>query len=110
MSIQWDVWTGWPSNLKSSFRRRVSAYVRNVDFYDFKIGITNNPKRRFREYRNSDDVYDRMIVIYETSSLDSVRHFEALMIDDYEYSANFASGGGGSYGDPPYFMYVVIRD
>ena len=111
MSVQWDPWTGRPSELESVMKQRISAYVREVGCGDYKIGITNDPERRFREYKSSDDVYDRMIVIYQSKSWKSVTDFEKRMVDYYiEYDANLTRGGGGSYGAGPYYMYVVIRD
>lgn len=108
MPIQYQIWTGWPTKLRSSFRRRVSRYVRNCNSY--KIGITNNPENRFSQPDYSDN-YNRMIVMYQTSSLDSARDLEWRLIDDYQgYSDNINAGGGGPAGDPPYFLYVVIND
>lgn len=109
MSIKYDDWTGWPSNLEGSFHRRVSAYVRNCDENNYKIGITNNPERRFREHKRSG--YNKMIVMYRTSSWKSAGDMEDRLIEYCEkYSANLVRGGGGSYGDPPYFLYLIIKD
>ena len=102
MSIEYDPWTGWPSDLEESFKRRVSAYVRNCGLYKYKIGITNDPERRFRQpdYRHR---YNKMIVMYQTNSSNSVDDMEKRLIEYYKcYCANEISGGGGPKGAPPF--------
>lgn len=74
----------------------------------FKIGITNNPPGRFCNGYARD--YDQMIVIYSSSSLDSVSEVECDLIEhNGEITANRIAGGGGNYGEPPYYLYLVIR-
>lgn len=101
MQVVWRIETGWPQWL--NLRRRVGALRRHSIFY--KIGITNDPDRRARQYY---DEYDEMIVIYQTQSLASARWVERDLIDfTWDDTDNEVGGGGGNFGEPPYFVYVV---
>jgi hypothetical protein len=106
--IRFDYITGDPSLVRSDLIRRTSAYSRQDCTRRFKIGITNDPKRRY--FQAYADAYDEMIVIYQTSSIDHVSQLEADLIEhNWELSDNQVSGGGGNIGDPPYFLYIVLR-
>lgn len=53
--------------------------------------------------------YDEMIVVYESSSINSVSQVERELIDhNSEFAKNQIAGGGGNYGSPPYYLYVVV--
>ncbi|HZM11625.1 MAG TPA: GIY-YIG nuclease family protein [Candidatus Limnocylindrales bacterium] len=83
--------TGRPSLVASTLRRRVSAYTRKDLVRGFKIGITNNPPARFS---NGYSDYDEMIVLYKSSSLDSVSEVERDLIDhNQEITKNRIAGG-----------------
>jgi len=106
--IFYDPMTGKPSAVASTMRRRVSAYTRDHLVRGFKIGITNNPEARFARYATD---YDEMVVLYRSSSLDSVSEVERDLIEhNEEITHNRIAGGGGNYGDPPYFLYIVLRN
>jgi len=98
--------TGRPSTVATSLRRRVSAYTR--EGIVFKIGITNNPHGRFSKKDYSR--YDKMIVLYRSASLESVSQVERDLIEhNKEITKNRIAGGGGNYGEPPYYLYIVLR-
>jgi hypothetical protein len=100
--------TGRPSTAASTLRRRVSAYTRQDVVGRFKIGITNNPRRRFSNGYSAD--YDEMIVLYRSPSRDSVSQVERDLIDHNQaITKNRIAGGGGNCGDPPYYLYIVLR-
>jgi protein involved in ribonucleotide reduction len=101
--------TGRPSEIVSNVLRSISAYTRVDRVSYFKIGITCNPENRFRQaYAGT---YDKMLVIYQSSSVKNVRNLEYLLIEhNRELCDNIIAGGGGNYGEPPYYMYVVIRE
>lgn len=51
-----------------------------------------------------------MIVVYRSSSINNVSELECKLIEhNRELADNARDGGGGDYGDPPYFMYVVVK-
>lgn len=107
-AIHFDPMTGKPSVVASTMRRRVSAYTRKDLVRGFTIGITNDPAARFSRYSRD---YDEMIVLYKSSSLESVSEVERDLIDhNKEITKNRIAGGGGSYGDPPYYLYIVLRN
>jgi exopolysaccharide biosynthesis predicted pyruvyltransferase EpsI len=100
--------TGRPDEVVSDVLRSISAYTRVDRVKGFKIGITNNPERRFRdEYAHA---YHKMAVVYQSSSISNVSLLERELIEhNQELADNIISGGGGNYGEPPYYMYVVMR-
>jgi hypothetical protein len=106
--VVYNFWTGWPDEVVSNVLRSISAYTRRDRVRGFKIGITNNPKRRFKQaYARA---YHKMIVIYRSKSLNNVSELERKLIEhNQELVDNIISGGGGDYGDPPYYMYVAVR-
>jgi hypothetical protein len=68
----------------------VSAYTRSGHF---KIGITNNPQARFSKGYSD---YDEMIVLYKSSSIESVSQVERdLIAHNQEIAKNVIGGGGG---------------
>ena len=90
-----------------TLHRRVSQYKRGDR--NFKIGITNDPDRRAREYYYRDgNRYHEMVVLYQTRRLGQVRKLEAVLVRKHRAdSDNEQGGGGGSAGKPPYYLYVV---
>ena len=108
-NMHFDVTTGRPSEVASTLRRRVSAYTRKELVQGFKIGITNNPRGRFSNGYARD--YDEMVVLYRSSSLDSVSQVECDLIEhNKEITKNRIGGGGGNYGDLPYYLYIVLKN
>ena len=108
-AVHFDFMTGRPSMVAGTLRRRVSAYTRKELVRRFKIGITNNPRVRFSNKDYSG--YDEMIVLYRSSSLASVSEVECDLIDhNQKITKNRIAGGGGNYGDPPFYLYIVIRN
>jgi hypothetical protein len=107
-AVHFDVSTGRPSAVATILRRRVSAYTREGVVSRFKIGITNNPRARFSNGYSAD--YDEMIVLYKSWSLDSVSKVELDILEhNEEITENRIAGGGGNYGNPPYYLYIVLR-
>ncbi len=99
--------TGVQTNVICDIKKKVKALVKDKDSY--KIGITNNPEGRFiNAYRNNG--YDEMHVVYKTTSLASIRKSEIEIIEQHwDDCDNQISGGGGNYGNSPYYLYIVIK-
>lgn len=113
MTITYDYQTGHLSNVIKSLRRVLGAYGRWNGHV--KIGITNNPEQRLTAHKYNDG-WEKMVVIYETSSWDSAKKAEKNLIDfAYEQSIadfeiwNEIGGGGGDQGEPPYFVYLLLE-
>ena len=103
--------TGWPSQLEGRLKRRIGALVRESSA--FKVGITNWPERRRRDYeRDHPRHFSEMIVLYETSNRRNASQLESQLIehnwDRYELK-NEVGGGGGRHGEGWYYLYVVRR-
>lgn len=108
MSVFDGIVTGRPKEVWSNILRKLSAYTRQDRARRFKIGITNNPKQRYRQaYAH---IYDEMILLYRTSSIDYVSQLEGIIVDhNWEVADNMIAGGGGNIGAPPYYLYIVIK-
>jgi hypothetical protein len=106
--VFYDIMTGHPSVIANTMRRRVSSLTRQHLIADFKIGITNNPEKRWHVYA---DEYDQMMVLYESSSIDCVSQLERELIEhNEELARNILNSGGGHIGKTgPYYLYVVLR-
>ena len=110
MELRFELETGWPSQL-TTMERRIGGFKRHASA--FKIGITNDPWRRMREYEvYSPRHYSEMIVLYETSSFTHAADLERRLINHQWYDPrirNQISGGGGRPGAGWYYLYVVRR-
>ena len=107
-SVFYNDVTGRPQDVVSTVLRKISAYTRENKVSRFKVGITNNPERRFNKGHKYN--YDEMLVIYCSKSYNSVCDLERELIDHNQGLAdNMIGGGGGRKGEPPYFMYVAIK-
>ena len=107
MRVEYAIQEGWPSQ-QAGLRNRIGALAIRPQG-KFKIGITNAPEDRMKQYGGG---FDRMIVLYKTSSWDNVRKLERNLIDsylDYDGNRNLKSGGGGRKpAEGPYYLYVVV--
>ncbi len=109
MSVFYSSITGRPAKVLSGIKRRISAFTRSCNISRFKIGITSNPQRRWKEYNQ--DGYDEMLVLYESSSINSVSSLEYDLINhNWECCDNLVAGGGGGIAAvSPYYLYIVIK-
>lgn len=109
MSVFYSLIKGRPTNVLSSVKRRISAFTRSCNIYRFKIGITSSPERRWKE--SYQGVYDEMLVLYESSSINSVSSLEYDLVNHNRgYCDNLiAGGGGGIAARSPYYLYIVIK-
>jgi hypothetical protein len=105
--VFYDIVTGRPGDVVSSVLRSLSGYTRIDRTRWFKIGITNNPERRWREAYAEN--YDEMIVLYQSSSITSVSHLEIELVEhNRDLADNIVGGGGGNFGKPPFYLYIVL--
>lgn len=109
MSIHYSANTGLPKKVLPTVRRRVNAFTRSNTVFNFKIGITNNPERRWRE--DHKNVYDEMLVVYQSSSINCVSEFERELVNhNWQCCDNQIAGGGGGIGRMgPFYLYVVLQ-
>ena len=103
--------TGRASDVEGTLRRKIGALCRQHG-YHHKVGITNNPERRF--LRHAANGARTMHVLYRSSSLDSVRHLERVLIAWLPFRLatgiyyNATGGGGGRVPEHgPYYLYLI---
>lgn len=109
MTVIWKhLVSGHPSAVVDEIIRLVSGLTRGDSFSRFKIGRTSDPEGRFA--KKDYNIYDEMVVVYRTDSVDNVDLMEALLVEhNEEWADNEVAGGGGPLGDAPYFVYVVRK-
>ena len=109
MKLFYDYWKGKPSEVNTSLKRSISQYIRHHK--KVKIGITCRPKERMVEHNKMGLEWEKMIVKYETTSINFINKIEKIHIDyQWEYLTNERSGGGGPNGKTgPYFLYILLK-
>jgi hypothetical protein len=111
MSVEWSFYTGRPSTVIGNLKRSVTQLANNNAFV--KVGITVNPKRRWREHWQNDPTWNRLVVVYRSTSLNYVRELERELIAhsiERVESMNMVGGGGGpnSRGGRHY-LYILVQ-
>jgi hypothetical protein len=114
-AVVYDYFLGWPENVADGVRRSYGQHCRRIGFHS-KVGITNDPFRRWREaYQRAG--WRKMVVIYMSSSHKHVCQLERMMVDRLSdelsvstgYYYNSTGGGGGRRpARGPYFLYFVL--
>src|SRR3989337_1811363 len=83
--------TGRPQDVVAHVRRVVGASTREDKVRGFKIGITNDPVGRFkRKYIKS---FDKMIVVYRSSSINRISKLKDKLIEHNRELADNKIGG-----------------
>jgi hypothetical protein len=115
-----EIITGHYSTVKDKVADKVSGYI-NSSSQKIKIGITNRPCERFKEHnydnsngygsqKDTDIVWSKMVVVYESSTVDSTRKMESFLIDYFSSDvANSIGGGGGGIGFGKQYVYVLVK-
>ena len=102
------LWRGWPAGVVGNLKRSISGYAHRADA--FRIGITSSPEQRAYPYLR--EGWERMIVLYTTTSSRNVRRLETTLLQhnwEREDLHNFQGGGGvGMNAEGPYYLYVVL--
>jgi len=94
-------------SIAQSLSKSLSQYLRYYD--DVKVGITADPKRRFTEHRNRSG-YERMVVVYRTSSIRNANKLEKWFIENRNYDIeNEWEGQSNMTDEGPYFVYFIMR-
>lgn len=111
MGIEWNLTTGWPSQVIGNLKRSITQFANNNAYV--KVGITNNSDRRWGEHLKVDSGWERMIVLYKTSSVKHARYLEKELVEYFwnrDENYNFTGGGGGQLGNfTNYYLYVLLQ-
>ena len=106
--------TGSTANCLPRIKNRISNLSNHCKY--FYIGLTNRTKARFQEHRNSDGIlWDRMVVLYKTSSLRKEGDFEEELILYYKNGPrasklkNIKNGRQGALSAPPSYIYTIFK-
>jgi hypothetical protein len=108
--VKFNEISGHRDTVKPRLHLKIGALLRNN--YHTKIGITNDPHRRWNQsYKNNG--WHRMHVIYVSSSIDYVKDIERHIIKRFAtvgcaaWYYNTAPGGEGRPCLGPYYVYLV---
>lgn len=111
MDVAYRYIEGWPTETRHLIHRSVGALARHNNH--LKIGLTNNPERRFTEHRKNKN-WDAMHVIYCSYRFQSVQAIERYLIQYIRnqctstyWHHNIVDGGEGRVGSGPYYVYVL---
>lgn len=99
------------TNLRDELRETVGNLIENCDgIYIGRTSAENVTIRAWWHENRDPDLWDEMILVYRTGSPNYVLQAEADLINFFwEYCDNDAPDGRGSFGDPPYYVYVLCR-
>lgn len=107
--VEFGYFTGSPINVFETLNRAIGQYKRNYCLV--KVGITGrNPQIRFNEHLR-DKKWNRMVVIYETSSINFANTIENWLIEFHWDDLINQKAGGRSYLSPKgnNYAYVLLR-
>jgi hypothetical protein len=111
--------TGFPNQVYTSMLRKISQYERHCTH--LKIGITGRaPEKRYKEHLLGSntiepDYWDRMVVLYRSSSINNVNRLEKRLVDYYKGRLACKVSqkcGGGSYHLPEEgdnYLYILLK-
>ena len=100
--------TGYPSNVLEYLHRSISQYSSWGN--RIKVGITNNPERRLMEHERSNQNWQRMVVMYKSTSINNTSWLERELVErNWERVENEIFGGGGGIGEGFQYLYVLLR-
>ena len=107
MELKYNYWTGSVNNVLEHLNRSIGQYKQ---YKKIKIGKTNNPKRRVSEHSRNNINWDKMVVLYKTTSVNFVKKLETILVDNnWDYIENEISGGGGPDGEGDQYIYILLK-
>ena len=108
MELKYDYWTGHFEDIKASLIKSISQH--SINHKGIRIGITNDPERRHKEYQIGNQGWVKMIVKYETTSANYIHIMDEILSSyHWEYASNIKGDVSESYKTPPFYVYLVIK-
>lgn len=105
MELKYDYWTGQFEDIKGSLIRNISQY--SINNNAIKIGITSNPERKIKEHLDSNLGWKKMVIKYQTSSVNYINVMEEILINyHWEYTNNERNMFNQS---KFYYLYILIK-
>lgn len=100
-------YSGFPANVIPLLRISISLFLRN--YKRVKIGITNNPERRWKEHQRQDaESWDRMVIKYVTTSVNNANRVEKFFIDAEPALHNRWTGWSNMSNSDNYYVYILL--
>ena len=100
-------YSGFPKNVIPLLRISISLFLRNYN--RVKIGITNDPERRWRDHLRQDaETWDRMVIKYCTTSVNNANRIEKYFIDTEPALHNFWTGWSHMAKAEYYYVYILL--
>lgn len=100
---------GHPSTVIKTLNKKIGQYKTNHT--KVKVGITGrSPQERFDEHRQNHSYWQRMIVIYETTSSNYANQIEKWLVEQHQDElVNQRSGGGSLLAqNKKSYVYVLL--
>lgn len=105
--VEYSYYTGWPNEVIRYISITVGIF--RLRYQRVKIGITNNPERRFCEHQRRDG-WERMIVKYETSSIKNANEIEKYFINRHDWLENSWVGWSNMGAGLKYYVYILLAN
>lgn len=105
--VEYSMYTGWPNTVERFLRITIGIF--RIRYRRVKIGITNNPDRRFYEHQCRDG-WERMIVKYETTSVKHANEIEKYFINRCEWLENTSTAWSNMGAGDRFYVYILLAD
>ena len=101
-------YSGWPKNVIPLLNISIGKFLHNYN--NVKIGIANNPDRRFYEHqkRNASMNWERMVIKYKTTSVCNANAVEQYFINNRPDMVNKWAGFSNMSECGPYYVYILL--
>jgi hypothetical protein len=106
--VEYSYYEGKLSDVDPILTRSIAQYKRY--YSHIKIGITNNPEKRFSQHLRNIE-WERMVVKYHTRSINRIRKIEYILVDKFwDYNENQVAGGNMPETTKDYYLYILLRN
>ena len=113
--VELEIVSGHVSSVIDDLKKKVSSYQRGK--IKFKIGISVDPEVRWTKHRRSQHEWSKMVVLYESTSHDSISRAESDLIDyslsKFPDKCQNKIGGGGGINEPylyeRFYLYLLVK-
>ena len=103
-----NVKKGWPKDVLPGLKISIAQFLKYYRYV--KIGITCNPESRFKDHRKPHRKikWQRMVVKYQTDSIDHANEIEKFFIDYEPRLKNLWPGYSNMTECGPYYVYLLL--